>query len=34
MGYPFAQGKINDIKKSLETLKNNVVEQTEEGLKI
>lgn len=26
MGYPFAQGKINDVKKSLETMKNNVVD--------
>lgn len=34
MGYPFAQGKINDVKKSLEGLKNNIVDQTEEALKI
>lgn len=34
MGYPFAQGKINDVKKSLDVLKNNIVEQTEESLKI
>ena len=34
MGYPFAQGKINDVKKSLETMKNNVVDETEEALKI
>ena len=34
MGYPFAQGKINDVKKSLETMKNNVVDQTDEALQI
>jgi len=34
MGYPFAQGKINDVKKSLDVLKNNIIEQTEESLKI
>lgn len=34
MGYPFAQTKINDIKKSLGALKDSAVEETDEGLKV
>ena len=34
MGFPFAQTKINDIKKSLLAMKENAIEETEEGLKI
>ena len=34
MGCPFAQTKINDIKRSLAALKDDAVEETEEGMKI
>jgi hypothetical protein len=34
MGCPFAQTKINDIKRSLAALKDDAEEETEEGMKI
>lgn len=34
MGCPFAQTKINDIKKSLIALRDNAIEETDSGLKV